>query len=231
MTEAEWVSCNDPKLMLGFLHDNGRVGERKLRLFAAACCRRIWHLLEDGRSRTAVEVVERYADGEVGIAALRAAQVPEHARVDAGWAATAAWCAAEVGTSPHYKGRDCVYRYAANTAAREACNAVVGGEHPHPSRGKEEAKQAGLVRDIFGNPFHTVTIKPAWLTPTVTGLALTAYEVRGLPSGELDEVRLAILADSLEEAGCMDAAILGHLRSAGSHCRGCWAVDVLLAKD
>jgi hypothetical protein len=42
--------------------------------------------------------------------------------------------------------------------------------------------------------------------------------------------RLPILADALEDAGCSDAAILAHLRSAGPHFRGCWAVDLLMGK-
>ena len=37
MTEAEWLGCADPRPMLEFLRD--RAGERKLRLFAVACCR------------------------------------------------------------------------------------------------------------------------------------------------------------------------------------------------
>jgi hypothetical protein len=52
-----------------------------------------------------------------------------------------------------------------------------------------------------------------------------------IEDGFLDPERLAVLSDALEEAGCMEEAMLRHLRSPGPHARGCHAVDLLLGKE
>jgi hypothetical protein len=64
MTEAEWLDCSDPRLMLQSLGGGG--SERKLRLFACARCRHGWPALTRGEYRAAVAVAEAFADGGVG---------------------------------------------------------------------------------------------------------------------------------------------------------------------
>jgi hypothetical protein len=60
MTEQEWLECDDIHAFLDYLV--GRASNRKFRLFGCACCRRIWNLMVDERSRNAVSVAERYSD-------------------------------------------------------------------------------------------------------------------------------------------------------------------------
>jgi hypothetical protein len=79
-----------------------------------------------------------------------------------------------------------------------------------------------------------VAVDPCWLAwqgGTVPLLVQAAYDERELPSGHLDPAWLAVLADALEDAGCSDPEILGHLRGPGPHVRGCWVVDQLLGRE
>jgi hypothetical protein len=91
-------------------------------------------------------------------------------------------------------------------------------------RDAERARLVGLLRCVFGHSVRPTSCDPSWRSST--GFALTA--------GIYDEPALGdlpILADALEEAGCTDPSILGHLRGPGPHVRGCWALDLILGKE
>jgi hypothetical protein len=71
MTEPEWLVCEDPTPMLRLLGD--RPGERKLRLFAVACCRLAERFLIPERiNRLAVEGGLVNHPGVFDVAAIRA---------------------------------------------------------------------------------------------------------------------------------------------------------------
>src|SRR5262245_56195103 len=71
LTEEEWLASTDAQRMLGYF--GGKNRDRKLRLFACACCRGVWDLLRDEQERRAVEAAERFADGEATLEELAVA--------------------------------------------------------------------------------------------------------------------------------------------------------------
>jgi hypothetical protein len=99
----------------------------------------------------------------------------------------------------------------------------------------EREVQGSLLRDIFGSPFRPrPVVAPCvltWRDGLIVRIAEGVYEHRVLPSGHFDEGRVAVLADALEDAGCQDAEILGHLRGPGPHVRGCYIVDLILGNE
>ncbi len=335
MNEQDWLTSSDPVAMLSLLRHGPNepssviqfaVSDRKLRLFAVACCRAVWHLLTDNvpcgecggeggsqtyqgygntesescsncsgtgrinRSRRAVEVAERFADGLVTEEELRnAGREADRASAPRDLPpATAAIWAASLPLDDLQLRR--VLRSTLDAAQ-------VGGF---------QKVQANLLREIMGNPWKPplcgVRHGSNWRqcadlvklrTPTVLSLAQAAYEERvsaecptchgsglvgqanvggvwrcgtcpvevppmkgtgRIDTGHLDPFRVMLVAEAMEEAGCMDEAILRHLRGEehvhavlpggqmsnqpmvwrllrGPHVRGCWVVDLLLGKD
>jgi hypothetical protein len=230
VTEAEWLACNDPQNMLEFLW--GKASERKLRLFAIACCRSSRQLLLNKDFRKALDVSTRYADGQATAEELAAAFRSSNGlavgriyecsteRDYHRWAEATAVANATAVTSENYS---------MESHAKDAVWMIVRAAHRNPER-----YLCRLLRDVFGNLFHPISPAPAvltWNDGTVVRLAQAAYDERQMPAGTLDKGRLAVLADGLEEAGCTSEDILGHLRGPGTHVRGCWPVDLCLGKS
>jgi hypothetical protein len=210
MTKAEWLACDDPAPMLDSLR--GKASQRKLRLFACACVRRVEHLLETYLSRQALEVAERYADGSADDHQRRKARQVMNYRG---------------GGEAHWQAFQACERCVSDAHGAEIAGEVSRLTAAHPDWG-EQRHQCDLLRDIFGPaPFRRLPrLNPAWLAwegGTVPKLAASIYDERAFD-------RLPILADALEEAGCDAAELLTHLRWPGPHVRGCWALDLVLGK-
>ena len=79
-----------------------------------------------------------------------------------------------------------------------------------------------MFEELIGpNPLPVFVAE--WRTDTVVTLARTMYETR-------DFSAMPILADALQDAGCENDDVLSHCRQQGAHCRGCWALDLILEK-
>jgi hypothetical protein len=221
MTETEWLGCNDPDEILFWLKD--RSSDRKMRLFGLACCQRIAHLFPDRRSKSALVILEHYADGQCSNDELRSACE----------AANEAYLEREVGQSEYNMADTAleallhtglgIFRaadYAASALAEDRLDLTTDW---NTLRAAERKYQCKLLREVIGNPFHPVTVDPSWLTSTVLILAQGIYQEKAFD-------RMPILGDALQEAGCTNADLLNHCRQPGEHVRGCWAVDLLLGK-
>ncbi|HYT87605.1 MAG TPA: hypothetical protein VEL76_02695 [Gemmataceae bacterium] len=234
--------------MLTFL--SGKISERKLRLFAVACCRRLQGLLVHPVSRQAVEVAEQFADGLTSVEEL----VELHRIAEDVWVCLLDTYTAEP-LDPDNEFHIAIHNagirpFAAEAAAGAAAAAVgqmqgevsvvtacayaaeaigwlgVSGDYcDAEAEARERGVQAALLRDIVGPLlFRQITLNHCWRTPAVVGLAKSINQER-----RFDD--LPILGDALEESGCDNEDVLRHCRQETvPHVHGCWLLDLLLAK-
>jgi hypothetical protein len=202
-----------------------RPSDRKLRLFAVACCRCSRQLMRNEDLRRDLEVAARFADGLATAAELAAA------------------CERSNGLALRlydYVSEREIHRWAEATAVANATRVVTKGYHMvsyawdaawnigRAAHRNLDSRLADLLRDIMANPFCPLpTIGPSWLVwkdGVVVKLAQRVYDDWAFDC-------LPILGDALEDAGCHNGDILAHCRQAGPHSRGCWVLDLLLGKQ
>jgi carbon storage regulator CsrA len=220
MTADLWARGMDPRQMLVLLP--GTTSARKLRLFAVACARRVEGVWNQGTRLDVLDLVERFADG------LACPELP-------GALHRLSVLAAEVADRDHlgpsvFAARAATLPDASQAAVGASREALGACGHTLSADADEAAArraQVSLLHCIFGNPLGPVEIGRdvlAWRDGLAVAAARRIYESR-------DFGELPVLADMLEEAGCTDARVLGHCRSAGPHTRGCFVIDLLLAKQ
>ena len=238
MTEQEWLSSADPQAMLRFVthadHNNrwrhAGASDRKLRLFAVACCYQAWGRLVDdapcgrcggsgnglvpdqphappfvaitegvpgacpdcsgagriNRSRRAVEVAERFADGLATVEELH-----------------------ETNRTPDMASM--AFYWITNSRLPESMTEIL------PALPIPPAAQADLLRHIFANPFRP--LPPAPRSPLLLTLAQALYG---------GEDCAGYLKDALLDAGAPDCWAEHFAQAA--HPKGCAWLDWLLEK-
>jgi hypothetical protein len=183
VTEDEWLTCTDPEKLLEYLR--GRASERKCRLFACACCRRIWHLL-DGWGQNLVAVAERYVDGSVGSTAMAFAVDLHSDVIQSAKPYTSSHIAAGI-VNTIVTGAAWALAWNVVSEARRA----IRHSSPQADTYQESKGQADLLKDIFENPFHPVSLDLSWRTPKVVSLAQSIYDSRRFED-------MPVLADALD---------------------------------
>jgi hypothetical protein len=227
LSESDWLAGTDPEPMLEWLQESGAASDRKLRLLAVACCRRLTHLMDDSGLWSALTIAERFADGSADDQTRETCFEDTFDRWCQGWfdvPEAVVTTLASKDDVDHCRFDCCrVLRCVADAVASKRIHWGYTGENPGV-HAAERAAHCRLIRCIFGNPFRALVVDPRWLTPEVVGLARAIDEERAFD-------RMPALADALEAADCNHRGILQHCRSQTEHARGCWVVDALLGKE
>jgi hypothetical protein len=245
MTPDQFASCDDPGKLLNWFGE--KLPDRTLRLFACACVERLLEQRPDQSARRVLDYAWLAADGlispKVRQAAYEDAKEQLFNRTGARpfdlqgatlsslclAAAThaldeepmrAALCAAEIARRTVPIGdRGLTVWYAA--ANRREADQLLALEQVTEA---EKAAQAGILRCVAGNFFWQIHIKARWRSEEVVSLASPIYDQR-------DFSRLPELAGALRRAGCEHSTLLGHLSDSSPHYRGCFAVELLRARQ
>jgi hypothetical protein len=227
MTEAEWLACKDPGVMLEFLDGHGkrlfylppRVSDRKRVLLFCAFCHQLWEFIRPAPLRDVVRIGERFADEQ--------APAEEWNQVrDASIDYLLRTC------PPHGTDEDPVTSAAELMASRCGVLSLLARDlgKVTAAMGREgqsvKVTCCDLIRCAISSPnfFRPVAFSLEWRTSTAVALAGQMYESR-------DFGAMPILADALQDAGCDNEEVLNHCRGPGPHVRGCWVVDLVLGKE
>jgi hypothetical protein len=219
MIEAEWPTSTEPDSMLYQIRDTAT--DRKLRLFAIACAKHNPLLPQDHQASWLIAMAEQYVEGAIDPYRL------ESARREAERLAEDYWLDAWGGI-----GRAILVPITVQVAVADPLE-IRSVWHMAKSvwdAGDEAIERrwlASVLRDLFGNPWHPVSLDPMlrrWNGGVAVTLAQEMYE-------SCEFSRAPLLGDMLEDAGCTDPQVLEHLRGPGPHVRGCWVVDLLLGKS
>jgi hypothetical protein len=234
VTEQEWLTSDDPAAMLQCLRDLSwcedggasyeAISDRKLRLFCAAC-----FVAAFGHTLGESSPWGHWQDGIQGHCDLS----PQKEAMS--WA-----------SNPSHEGKRSEFAALLRDVVGNPCCCVVV-DHGQPEHGR--AGDPWLTPTALALARAAYEDRPGrkcgrcggsgklWKQSKYsqyyypTGDCPDCHDTGRIDDGSLDPLTLCALADALEEAGCSDEALPSHLRSAGPHVRGCWALDLILGYE
>jgi len=226
-----WLESAAPSQLGVFL--GKRASQRKVGLFIRHLCRCFAEVFSDPRNQAALDVADRHEAGEASEADLLVAIAPVVEMAAQSQAGLAEWTLNRTGDVDTLRRLEMVARITREVATtgfypdvlmdlrRAVLEHGVGGG---PRKNPIARAMRPLFLEHFGNPEQPVALDPSWHSDTVLSLARHIYESR-------DFSVMPILADALQDAGCDNDDVLIHCRDPQQvHVRGCWVVDLVLAK-
>jgi hypothetical protein len=220
MNEAEWLTSTDPATMLRFITENPDHdyidcvrSDRKLKMFVVACL---------AMSDQSMVNMDEYGYFDYGNEGEKIGSNPMDIVID--WASTQR----VYDPSPEVKAH-LLKEIMGNPWKKIpspyilTCD-ICGGTESYTTHGGGLAgfeDWCNECRPEDGRKKRRMVLKPsAYITTTVLALAEAAYQERSA-GGALDNARLAVLSDALEEAGCPREEIQATKRQRGFSCPKC----------
>jgi hypothetical protein len=255
MTEEEWVASKNPSAMLASMFRSGIVSERKLRLFAVACCTMNSNLFNDPSERKGIIAAEKVADDAISETERELVQEGLYDLRDYRWDSShgeseLALCLPCEILDSHFGTTEATELIAVirNLAwhqmwsrlrrSERLADRLVGQARlfrflfSARSRARTRAEVEDRLFDEQARIVRDIFGNP--YRPVTFDPHWHTSDVLGLARAIYDDRafdRLPILADALMDAGCADEQVHGHCRGEGPHVRGCWVVDLVLGKE
>jgi hypothetical protein len=212
--------------------DHTARGLRRLRVFTLTAAKPVLERVNHPTCNAAAEVCWRIAEGTVATRETAVTQNWLRVTYHRGVAATRPHYTAppELWVLPRLVNVLTLLFNEPDAAARRLITplSLAHPGEPVPLLTPDETRNCcGLLREICG-PRGVLLVSPdweeSWRTDTAIALARQMYETG-------DFSAMPILADALQDAGCITADVLTHCRDANAkHVRGCWVVDDVLGK-
>ena len=255
-TEDQWLASADPTEMLTVIYPKST--ERQMRLFTAACCRRVWKWMP-AVSREAVEWMEPAADNLGDFLKFRAGFPPAAVNVEYPAINTVSeWYSARsvVGLAGLWSLDDLVLAVTASTAAAMALEGLrwandptweqllrtawINSGRPSEAWRRDSLEPTGLIGPVELSQFPgwaTERREQAALLRHIVGNPFRPYPVPAFWPSTVVELAQAVydghgdhrvLSDAVEEVGHQELA--EHFRGEEWHPKGCWGLDLILGR-